>query len=150
MWALPGRLFSRRPVRYLFAGAIGASVHIGTVYILAHLLGLWYVYATTVGFLIALCVSFTLQKFFTFRDCRTSIILPQSSFFVFVAITNLTLNNFLMFLLVEYLIPIPALAQFFTSALVATWSYVAYTFIFTENATEQTETLNTLEQHGKE
>lgn len=123
-------LLNLRPLRYVLAGAIGASVHIGTVFVCTHLFPIWYLLATILGFFLAFIVSFSLQKFFTFRDTRTSLLASQSSIFLGITIGNFISNTILMYMFVDMLGFIPTIAQFFTSGTIALWSYFAYKFLF--------------------
>lgn len=134
MYPLIKRIFTYRKVRYLFSGSIGASVHVGTVYLLTHILNEWYLYATLIGFLCAFGVSFMLQKFFTFGDHRIHTLPLQSSIFFLVSSTNFFINGVLMFLFVEKIGLFPAPAQIASSLILAIWSYLIYARLFRINA----------------
>ncbi len=53
-------------IRYLISGGTAATLHLTIVFILTEFTALWYLYATSIAFVIALGVSFSLQKFWTF------------------------------------------------------------------------------------
>ena len=129
------QLLSYRPVRFVVAGGSTAVIHIGIVYLFTSIFEIWYVVATTVGFLSAVAASFTLQKFFAFQDHRTDKLVVQSSFFFTIAVFNLILNNMLLVAAVEYLSFVPITAQIIVSGIIAVWSYIAYSFIFKKSNT---------------
>ncbi len=122
--------FRHKIIRYLFSGSVGAFVHIGTVYLLTHVLFVWYQYATITGFFLALGVSFAMQKFFTFQDGRTNVLTFQSSLFASVALINLVFNSGLMYLFVEKSQLPPAIAQVCTALILAISSFLLYSKIF--------------------
>ena len=124
-----------RAIRYLLAGGTGAVVHIGTVFVLSHLLEINYRIATVCGFFLAMGVSFTLQKFFTFRDGSKDRIVVQSSLYLILATFNFSANLGLMYLLVERVGLWPAVAQGATAATIAIWSYLAYSRLFKTRTT---------------
>ncbi len=124
------KFLSYRPIRFLISGGIGAVVHIGMVFVLVHLLSVWYRYATIIGFLSAVGLSFVMQKFFTFRDERKEVLRVQSSLFLLIASFNLVLNSTLMYIFVEHAKLMPVIAQIATALLIALWSYYAYNKLF--------------------
>lgn len=119
-----------RIIRYLFAGGAGFLVHLGVLFALSELLDVWYLLATTTGFIVAFVVSFSLQKFWTFRNNSIEKIKKQSVQYLFVAVLNLVMNNLLMFLLVEVAHLWQVYAQILTSGTIAIFSFVIYSFIF--------------------
>ncbi len=121
-------------IRFLISGGLSAVIHIGTVFILSHVLSVWYLYATTIGFISAVGFNFVMQKFFTFRDGDTNALRRQFFLFFTVASMNLIVNGTLMFFFVERVSLAPILAQISTSVIIAVWSYIVYGKLFnTEN-----------------
>jgi putative flippase GtrA len=127
-----------RIVRFVLAGGVGAFIHAGTVYLLTETFFFSYLLATSCGFLLAIGVSFMLQKFWTFRDTdlRTKTIARQSRSYALVGfLNNFILNGALMYLLVEILNIWPTGAQLVTSLLIAIVSYILYSLIFKKDRT---------------
>ncbi len=123
-------IFRYKIIRYLISGGTGAFIHIGTVYILHDHYEMWWLTATTIGFLLAVGISFAMQKFFTFQDMRLQVVRSQSFIFFIVASTNLCLNYTFMYLLVERA-QIPAtIAQICSALILAVSSFFLYSQLF--------------------
>ena len=124
MW--PERL---KIVRYIISGSAAAVTNLGTLYFLTEFSHIWYLYASVVAVCVSLVVSFTLQKFWTFRDRRTEHIHHQALRYFFIFLFNLTLNTGLVYCFVEYGKLHPVVAQFFAAILIAFESFFAYQFL---------------------
>ena len=112
------------------SGGAGAIVHLGILYVLVHLFAMWYLIATSLAFLVAVGVSFTLQKFWTFQNTATAQLHTQGIAFLLVSTANFFINGLCMYLLVDGVHLPPIVAQFITSALIAIEAFVVYSFIF--------------------
>lgn len=130
MLSLLHKVLSYKFIRFLIAGGTSAVVHIGIVFIATHIFSVWYLFATIIGFLCAVGINFTMQKFFTFRDTQAKAVHIQSFLFFLVSSINLIVNSALMIFFVEYAGLQPVIAQISTSALIAIWSYLIYKKLF--------------------
>ena len=125
---------ARKFFRFLVSGGIGAATNIAFLYIFTEWFSLWYLYASIASFLVALVVSFLLQKFVTFRDFSRHLIAKQTTFYTISALINLLLNIILMYYFVEKQGLHYLLAQVITMGLIAIESYFVYQhFIFVES-----------------
>ena len=88
-------------VRFIFSGGISAVFHLTILYILVNYLDFWYLIASIVAFSFAVLVSFSLQKFFTFKDHSIKNIHSQFTLFIFIALFMLCLNTSLMYVFVD-------------------------------------------------
>jgi putative flippase GtrA len=121
-------------VRFLVSGGIGAGVNIVFLYIFKELFSFWYLYASVLSFLVALIVSFLLQKFITFRDFSRHLLPRQTTVYALTALFNLGLNTGLMYVFVDICSMHYLLAQVVTMALIAIESYFIYQhYIFIES-----------------
>ncbi len=80
--------------RYSIAGLIGTSVQTLSLYTYVTVLGYQgtYLVGAGIAFVLALTLTFTLQKFWTFRDHALHRAKEQFYFYTAVAVVNLTLN----------------------------------------------------------
>ena len=118
-------------IKYIISGGTAAGVDLGLLFIMTDLLKIWYIASATIAFLIAFFVSFTLQKFWTFRDNSTEGVYKQMSLYFAVGIANLFLNAGLMYVLVDVVRLWYMLAQVVAGVFVASWSFLIYKiFIF--------------------
>ena len=121
-----------RPLRYLFSGGAAALVNLALLAFFVEVLDLWYLAAAVLAFTIALSVSFALQKFFTFADQARSrnTIARQFSIYATIALVNVALNTFFMYLLVERLLVHYLVSQITASAAIALYSFFVYRAVF--------------------
>lgn len=125
------RLF--KLIRYVTSGGTAALSNMAALFLLVHFGHVYYLYASVLAFLISVGVSFTMQKFWTFRDTYVHDIHTQFARYVLVIVANLILNTLLMYTLVEKAGVWYLSAQFFTVIVIAFVSYFAYRhFVFRE------------------
>lgn len=124
-------MIHKQIMRYLIGGVSVFLFSIGLLYIFVDILGVWYLWATTMAFILSLGMSFTVQKYWTFRDHSTDGLTGQMGAYAFLQVFNLAANGSLMFIAVGK-IGIPHLvAQVGTTATIAIWSFLAYRYLFT-------------------
>ncbi|PIR84918.1 hypothetical protein COU16_00155 [Candidatus Kaiserbacteria bacterium CG10_big_fil_rev_8_21_14_0_10_47_16] len=122
-------------VRYLISGGIAATTNVGILFLLVHFGDLHYLPASVLAYLLAIVVSFTLQKFWTFQDKPTHDVHTQFSRYIIVVVMNLLLNTAIMYILVDTFSVWYILAQIVATALVAITGYFAYRhFVFKERS----------------
>ncbi len=127
-----------KSIRYVIAGSTAAAVHFGLLFLFKEYLGLWYITASSLAFLFALLVSFTLQKYWTFKEKSFESIKIQFPFYAIVAIFNFLLNASLLFSLVHYLKINYLISQAFVSVVLAISSFFVYNkMIFSERQKNQ-------------
>lgn len=119
-----------RLVRYFISGGTGAVVNIGTLFLLTHFGGVWYVTSATLAFLTAFLVSFTLQRTWTFELRGTGQLARHTSLYFIVALFNTALNALFVYGLVEYLGVWYLLAQLISGIILAIGSFFLYRKIF--------------------
>lgn len=90
-------------VRFVIAGSTAFAVNIVALYFFTEFLGIYYLFSTILAFFVALTVSFTLQKFWTFQDASRDRLHVQIPVYASMQFMNVTLNVALMYVFVEYL-----------------------------------------------
>jgi len=117
----------RQIISYIFSGGVAATVDVGVLYLLTEFAGLWYLASTIVGFMCGLAVSFTLQKFITFRDHRMDVLATQAlKSFVYLSAINFIANVALMYLFVDVFHVWYLLARILIGIMAAIASYLVY------------------------
>src|SRR3989344_2436331 len=93
-----------RFIRYIISGSSAAIINVGILYVLTDIWKMWYLYGATIAFIAGVVVSFTMQKYFTFRDNKThnGHLRRQLASFLLVALINIIANATIVFVLVEY------------------------------------------------
>ena len=120
-----------RIFRFLISGGISLGTDLVLLYIFTDIFGVWYLTSAIVAFILAFIVSFMLMKFWTFGDRSRDNISMQLGIYFFVAVVNLALNTFLVYIFVEQADLYYLLAQIVASALIAVESFFVYQkFIF--------------------
>ena len=116
----------RRIVKFVFSGGLAALVTVLTLYFFTEIIGLWYVTSSVIGFFAGFGVSFTLQKFWTFRDNSIDKIKNQSFFYLITLTGNLIINTYGIYAFVHYLGFFYIVAQIIVGLLIACASYFIY------------------------
>lgn len=136
--------------RYLVAGGSAATADLGLLYVLTEWFGLHYLFSAALAFVVAFCVSFFLQKFWTFQDHSVERVHLQVGLYFVIAVANLLLNTLLMYIFVEHLHLWYFAAQIFIGALLACGSFfISRNFVFhTRRTTNRYESTNE-EKNGR-
>jgi len=120
---------SKQIFKYIVAGGTAAVVDLSLLYLLTEFWGIWYLLSTILAFMGAFAVSFTLQKFWTFRDHAMDGIHKQLTMYFVVTAINLGLNTLFVYLLVEHGDLWYMLAQVIAGVTIAFESFLVYKFI---------------------
>lgn len=123
--------------RFFISGGIGAAVNISVLFLLTHVADLWYILSSIVAFIISICASFVLQKFWTFKDNGTDMVRLQATWYALLALINLGLNTALIYSFVDGLGFHYIVGQICTSILIAVESYLVYRKIFAHAILQQ-------------
>ena len=91
------------------------------------------VISTSLAFILAFIVSFTLQKFWTFRDYSQNKVFRQLAVYLANSFLGLSLNGYFMHLLVNKFDIWYILAQIIVNLTLAVWNYVVYRFLVFRN-----------------
>jgi len=111
--------------KYIIAGGTAALIQLSLFYLLIQLLGVsLYLLATSGAFVVALIVSFILQKFWTFGDNSLDRIKRQFTIYGTIALTNLFLNGVFMYVLVDRLRIWYMASQVMTMGVLAIFSFI--------------------------
>lgn len=113
-------------MRYLFTGGVGAGVNFIIYFILLRFLGLWYILASIISFLLSLLVGFYLQKHFTFRNFSVDNTKKQMLLYYLFSFLNLIINIILLYFFVEIVKVDQVFAKVLTLGILAIWSYFVY------------------------
>lgn len=117
-------------VRFVIAGGSATAVNLGILFILTHFLGIWYLLSSIIAFLCAFTVSFSLQKFWTFRDHIKEDMHKQASLFFLSMIGGIIANTLILYFLVEYQHFHYLLAQMISGIIIAVANFLIYGKIF--------------------
>ncbi len=96
---LGARLF--KIVRYLISGGVATIANLTILFLLVHFGHMHYLPASMAAFILAIAVSFGMQKFWTFHDWPMHDTHAQFVRYLMVILGNLLLNTAVMYLLVE-------------------------------------------------
>jgi len=88
-------------IRYLFVGGSAFVVDFGGLYVLAHLLGLHYLLAACVSYLLGMVCNYLISVNWVFDFRRVSNWQREFVIFFLIGIAGLILNGFIITLLVE-------------------------------------------------
>ncbi len=110
-----------RVVRFGISGGLSAATLLAAFHILTDRLGVWYVAAGALAWLISLAVNFLLQRNWTFRAAGGA--RGQAAAFLALGLVNAAINAALLYGLVD-LAGLPKLpAQALLTLVIAAWNY---------------------------
>ena len=121
-------------IRYLIVGGVVVSVNLSALYIFTDVFNIYYIISTIYAFLLSFCVSFFLQKFWTFnnQDVSGMRVARQMIFYLCLQGFCLSLNTALMYVFVEYLHIWYIASQAIISLVIAIGAFlISRRFIFT-------------------
>lgn len=123
-----------RIVRYLISGGTSATVNLGLLYLFTSIFGVWYIYSAFIATSVALLVSFTLQKLWTFQNFATDRVHVQFPMHATLALLNIAVNAAFLYALVEWLHVWYLISQVIAGGILACVNYYIYkTHIFVEH-----------------
>ncbi len=118
-------------LRYLISGGTAAATNLLIFSALVYSAHMYYLYASILAFVMSIAVSFTLQKFWTFRDMPLHDVHSQFARYIIVIVFNLILNTILVYILVETTRVWYVVAQGIATIVIAIVGYFAYRhFVF--------------------
>lgn len=95
------KVINNKIIRYIISGGVTSASVFLLLFILVHKLHVWYLVASIISFSIGIILSFSLQKFFTFRDNSKEKINSQFAIFAVFNLVMLGVNTLLMYLFVD-------------------------------------------------
>jgi len=126
-------------IKFIISGGTAAAVDLVLLYIFYDLL-LWkIVLASSVAFILAFLVSFSLQKFWTFRDNSQDRIFGQFIVYMLNALLGLYLNGLFIHLLVNRYDVWYILAQIIINLLLGFWNFIVFRFLIFNISKNETQ-----------
>lgn len=119
-----------RVMRFVISGGLAAVVNLALLYIFTDVFGIWYLISAALSFLFAFAVSFTLQKYWSFKSNDHSKIGAQLPMHLTVAVTNMLLNIVLIYIFVEMVGFHYLMAAIVSNIVIAFESYFAFKWIY--------------------
>lgn len=121
--------YKKKFFRYIIAGGIALLTDLALLYFCTEVLKIWYIFSSIIAFAVSFFVAFTLQKFWTFDNRSIKRIKKQLAMSFSVALLNLALNTFFMYVLTEYFSLHYFLAQIVTTGIIAIESFLVYQYV---------------------
>jgi len=116
-------------IKYFIAGVSATLVNLISLAFFHGFLKINLLLATSLAFVVSFVVSFSLQKFWTFRNYHYKKIPLQLILYIINAFIGLSINVFLMNLLVNKWGSWYLLAQFIVSFIIGVYNFFAYNFV---------------------
>lgn len=119
--------------RFSLVGVFSVTTYYALLYGLTEFAHVWYIASAVAAFVGYYVVSFTLQKFWAFRNRSKEHIRKQLAQFTLMAMGNWILNTSLLYVLVEFFHMWYLLAQGILTVVVSIIAYFALRWIFRHN-----------------
>lgn len=127
-------------IRYIVSGGTAASVNFGLLFLLVEVFGVHYLLASAIAISAAIIVSFTMHKFFTFREHTLQRIPHQFIRYLILLGCTLAVDTALMWLLVDGLGAHYFVAQILVSGTLALGNFFIYRFFVFHASAPQSDT----------
>lgn len=124
-------------VRFVISGGTATLVNVLSLYIFTDLMGIYYVISAILSYITSFIVSFSMQKYWTFKENSSINLRSQAIYYFLVTLFNLGLNALFIYLLVQYASFHYLLAQIVISLLIAIESFFVYKYIFRTKRSEE-------------
>ena len=116
--------------KYIIAGATASLAMLVSLVFFREVLGIWYLYSSTLAFLVGFTSSFLLQKLWAFKDLTKTNAHKQLVLFFIVSLANLGINALGMFILVDVFEIWYFASQIVVTTSIAIWNFFTYRAIF--------------------
>lgn len=110
-------------IKYLIVGGTVTAIDFILLYIFVEFFSIWYMLAAAFSFIIALTVSFFLNKLWTFKNIDKKISL-QIVKFVIINLIGLGINLIVLYILVEFFFLWYLSAKVFATAVAVIWNFL--------------------------
>lgn len=124
-------------LRFLISGGTAFLANIVLIYLCTELLAIWYLISSIIAFVGAFVVSFSMQKFWTFKNREADRMKKQLGMSLLLALANLGINTLLMYALVEHAHMHYLSAVVLATLLIAVETYFVYKYIIFLAAAER-------------
>ncbi|MCD4693828.1 GtrA family protein [bacterium] len=128
---------NKKIIKFLIAGGMATIVDLSILFFLTDVLDFWYLVSAAISYSTAFIVSFSLQKFWTFREDSVDGIKKQFYYYFSMTVCTMFLNLFFLFVLVDFFKVYYILAQLVIGVFLASGRFVINNFlIFKVNKNE--------------
>ncbi len=117
-------------LRFLIAGGTATVVNLAVLFALTDLAGIWYLLSSGIAFTVSFGVSFSMQKYWAFRNKDLDKVSRQLPMHLTLAMFNLVLDIAIVYLLVDLFGIWYIFAQIIAAALIAIESFFAFRWIY--------------------
>jgi len=136
-------------VKFIISGGSAALTHLIILATLTEVFQIYYLISAGIGYFFSFAVSFSLQKFWTFRDKNRDRLPRQALMFFAVTITGLFINTGMMYALVEWVGIHYLISQIITGGTIAVINFMVYRLIIFKKNEQNLETNARDNKHGK-
>lgn len=116
-------------LRFLVSGGMAFLANIVIMYLLTDRLGVWYLLSSVFAFIGAFVVSFSMQKYWTFRNRESDRMSAQLGMSLLLACANLGVNTVLMYIFVDHFHLHYLAAVICSAGLIAVETYFIYKYV---------------------
>ncbi len=130
-WPLVFKLLDdhKKVCKFFIAGSLSTTTHLLSLFLLHEYLNIKVVLASSLAFCLAFVVSFSLQKYWTFRNYSREKLIKQLFIYLIIAIISLNINALGIHYLANVLQIWYLFAQVLLSTLIAIFNFFSYRFL---------------------
>jgi putative flippase GtrA len=120
--------------KYFAVALIGFAVDFGSLIFLHELLGLYYLIAASIGFVLGLMVTYTLSNRYVFSNPKSSSRLIQFTLFAVIGMVGLVILNIMMWVFTSRMHINYAASKLIATVFVYTWNFLARRSLYSNTA----------------
>jgi putative flippase GtrA len=109
-------------IKYATTGGIAFCVEYVTFYLLYSILGLWYIWSNSIAMTVAFSISFTLNRFWSFKSKGNAF--KQLIMYGTLFLVNVFVSNMVMLLFTDVLGIKPLLSKLIAVGIIVCWNFV--------------------------
>jgi putative flippase GtrA len=124
-------------IKFFIAGCFAGGSDLVFLFIFHGIFRWPIVLSTSLAFILSFAISFTMQKFWTFRNYNQDKVFRQLAIYFLNAFLGLNLNGFLMHIFVNEWSVWYILSQIIVNLAIAVWNFIVYKYIVFKNQQDE-------------
>lgn len=117
-------------LRFLVAGGTATVANLAALYVLTDIVGIWYLWSSAIAFVLSFFVSFSMQKYWAFRNNDLEKVRSQLPMHLAFALMNLVIDVTLVYVFVDIFGIWYIFAQILAAAIISIESFFAFRWIY--------------------
>ena len=110
--------------KYIITGVLSAGIELSLLYVITEFAGFWYIISNTIAYIGGFCVSFLLNKYWSFNSREN--FGRQLIMYGILFLINLALSNTLLYLATSIIGIQYMISKVFVMGIIVLWNFIIY------------------------